>query len=57
MKTTHEILIEDIEQMDLALERLSDTRDIWQNKIVWWLCKSVRDLLLVAVKRDRKNGN
>ena len=54
MKTNREILLEDIEQMDLALERLSESRDIWQNNIVWWLCKAVRDLLITVVK---KNGN
>ena len=51
MKSTHDILIEDLEHMDLALERLSDTRDIWQNDLVWWLCKCVRDILLVIVKK------
>lgn len=51
MKTTREILLEDIEQMDLTLERLSDRRDIWQNDLIWWLCKAVRDLLLVVVKK------
>ena len=49
--TKYDILIEDIEQMDEALQRLSYTHDIWQNKIIWWLCKSVRDILLMLVKK------
>lgn len=53
MKSTHNILVEDIEQMDAALDRLSDRRDIWQNDLIWWLCKSVRDILLVVIKKIR----
>lgn len=52
MKSTHDILVEDIEQMDDALDRLSERRDIWQNNIIWWLCKSVRDILLVIIKKN-----
>ena len=51
MKSTHDILVEDLEQMDSALDRLSERRDIWQNDLIWWLCKCVRDLLLIVVKR------
>lgn len=53
MKTTREILLEDTEQMDLALEKLSESRDIWQNNIIWWLCKSVRDILLFIIRKEK----
>ena len=54
-KATREILVEDIEQMDSGMKRLSSTRqDIWQDELVWWLCKAVRDILLWIVERGAK---
>lgn len=53
--TKREILLEDVEQMDKGLERLSEKKqDIWQDNLVWWLCKSVRDILLWIVERGTK---
>lgn len=36
--------IECIEALDEGMERLM-TRDIWQDRLVWWLCKAVKLLL------------
>lgn len=53
--TKREILLEDIEQMEKDMRRLSTTRqNIWQNDMIWWLCKSVRDILLWIVERGTK---
>lgn len=53
--TKREILLEDVAEMDKGLEKLSQTKaDIWQDELVWWLCKSVRDILLCFVERGAK---
>lgn len=53
--TKREILLEDVEQMDKGLETLSKTKaDIWQDELIWWLCKAVRDILLWIVERGKK---
>ena len=36
--------IECIEALDEGMERLM-TRDIWQDRLIWWLCKAVKLLL------------
>jgi hypothetical protein len=46
-KSTREIMMEDLRQMEDGMTRLSTTKaDIWQDELVWWLCKAVRDLML-----------
>lgn len=55
-KSTYEILKEELGVMEDGMKRLSTTKeDIWQDELVWWLCKAVKDLLLyVIVDIDRK---
>lgn len=48
--TRHDQLVESIEAMDEAMERTSIRRDIWQNEIIYHICKAVRLLLLEALK-------
>lgn len=46
-KSSREILMEDFRQMEDGMARLSTTKaDIWQDELIWWLCKAVRDLML-----------
>ena len=46
-KSTYEILKEELGVMEDGMKRLSTTKeDIWQDELVWWLCKAVKDLLL-----------
>lgn len=46
-KSTREILMEDLRKMEDGMEKLSTTKeDIWQDELIWWLCKAVRDLML-----------
>ena len=53
--TQREILIEDLENMDEGLKALATTKeDIWQDKLVWSICKAVRDML---IKELNKNDN
>ena len=51
-KSTRDILVEDLRQMEDGMERLSTTKaDIWQDKLIWWLCKTLRDVLLCEIGR------
>jgi hypothetical protein len=49
-KSTYEILKEELGVMEDGMKRLSTTKeDIWQDELVWWLCKAVKDLLLYVI--------
>ena len=53
-KSSREILMEDLRQMEDGMTRLSTTKaDIWQDELIWWLCKAVRDLMLYVFKWRR----
>lgn len=48
--------IECIEALDEGMERLM-TRDIWQDRLVWWLCKAVKLLLEERIKTGGKEND
>lgn len=53
-KSTREILTEDLQKMEDGMEKLSTTKeDIWQDELIWWLCKAVRDLMLYVFQWRR----
>ena len=54
--TRREQMIECAEQMEQGMIRTQTTRDIWQNDLIWWLCKAVK-LLLEERIRERKDNN
>ena len=37
-----------------GMERTAVQRDIWQNELVWWLCKAVLLLIEKEIKNDIK---
>lgn len=47
-------MIECLNAMEDSLTLLSSKRDIWQNNIIYWLCRSVWLLLEKAVKDGDK---
>ena len=49
-------MIECAGQMEQGMIRTQTTRDIWQNDLIWWLCKAVK-LLLEERIRERKDNN
>lgn len=50
-------LVEDAQHMEEACERLVNRVDIWQDRIVYWLCAAVLHLLQAEFKWiDRKGG-
>ena len=54
--TRREQMIECAEQMEQGMIRTQTTRYIWQNDLIWWLCKAVK-LLLEERIRERKDNN
>ena len=64
-KSTREILTEDLRKMEDGMEKLSTTKeDIWRDELIWWLCKTLRDVLLYVIgrmlrenaKEEKENG-
>lgn len=47
----HELLVEDANNMEDALTRISDDDGIWQNKIIKAICRAVYNLLQLALRR------
>lgn len=54
--TKRDQMIECMSVMEDGMSRTAQHRDIWQNELVYWLCKAVYLLLDWAVK-EIKNGN
>ena len=50
--TKREQMIECMEQLEDGMCRIQTTRDIWQNELLWWICKSIMLLLEKRVKED-----
>lgn len=51
--TKRDQLIECMEAMEDGMIQLSRSRDIWQNQLIWWICKS----LYLLLEREVKKGN
>ena len=50
--TKRDQLLEAREAISEGMERTAVQRDIWQNELVWWLCKAV----LLLMEKEIKNG-
>ena len=48
-----EQMIECAEQMEHGMIQTQTYRDMWQNNLIWWICKAVK-LLLEERIRERK---
>lgn len=44
-------LIKDAEHMEEAMERTVNRCDIWQDRIIYWLCVAVYHLLQIEIKK------
>ena len=51
--TKRQQMIECMEAMESGMCRLSECDDVWQNKLIWWICKAVYLLLEKAVKEGK----
>lgn len=47
-------MIECMEKLELGMTKIQETRDIWQNDLVYWLCRSTWLLLENAIKENDK---
>ena len=50
--TKRDQLLEARAAISEGMERTAVQRDIWQNELVWWLCKAV----LLLMDKEIKNG-
>ena len=50
--TKRDQLLEAREAISEGTERTAVQRDIWQNELIWWLCKAV----LMLIEKEIKNG-
>lgn len=50
--TRKDKLLEARQAISDGMERTAVQRDIWQNELVWWLCKAV----LLLMEKEIKNG-
>lgn len=48
--TKREQLIECAEQMENGMIKMQNSRDIWQNELIYWICKAVKLLIEVQLK-------
>lgn len=46
-------LIRDMEAMEQGMERTADRCDIWQDRLIYAICKAVYDLLKWEIRRDK----
>lgn len=54
--TKREQMLECLNKMEDGMIHVGRTRDIWQNDLVWWLCKAVY-LILEWIVRERWKNN
>ena len=51
-KSSRDILTEDLQKMEDGMNVLSVHKaDIWQDELIWWICKTMRDVLLHVIGR------
>lgn len=51
----HEELVEALDAIETGMCRVKDSRDIWQNELIYALCQGVRLLLIDELRRRKKN--
>lgn len=52
-----EELIRDMAAMEQGMERTAQRCDIWQDRLIYAICKAVYHLLVRELKRTRKERN
>lgn len=52
--TEREQMSEVLDEIENGMCRIAETRDIWQNKLIYALCQGVRLLLVSKLKNHRK---
>ena len=47
-------LMETLDAIETGMCRIKESRDIWQNELVYALCQAVRLLLIDKIKEERR---
>lgn len=55
--TKRKQMLEVMNKMEDGMIVVGRTRDIWQNNLIWWLCKGMYLVLSWIVKEERNAGN
>lgn len=53
----HEELVEALDAIETGMCRVKDSRDIWQDDLIYALCQGVRLLLIDELRRGKKIDN
>jgi len=54
--TRREQMIECAEQMEHCMIHTQTARDIWQNNLIWWVCKAIKLLLEERINERPAEG-
>ena len=54
--TSREQMVECVEAMEQGMIQTQTYRDMWQNNLIWWMCKAIK-LLLEESIREKKDTN
>lgn len=55
--TRREQMMECAEAMEQGMLQTQTHRDMWQNDLVWWICKAVKLLLEERIKTGGKEND
>lgn len=47
------MMIKCAEAMDEGMYKTQVYRDMWQNDLIWWICRAVKLLLEKEIKNDK----
>lgn len=50
--TRRDQLIRDLDEIEEAMIRLGGRADIWQDRMLWHICRAIYDLLKWAIRRE-----
>lgn len=46
-----DVLLADIENMEVGMEKLSHREDIWQDRLLYEICAAIRHILVYIIKK------
>lgn len=49
-------IVEALDAIEDGMCRVKDSRDIWQDELVYALCQGVRLLLMDELRKEKRNG-
>lgn len=49
-----EILLDSLDEIENCMIRVGEDDEIWQNRVIYAMCKAIRVLLIWAIKRQNE---